>query len=259
MSIYEKVNAIRVDALKLDWNPDKTFPKGGRMIPFVSGEKIKRQFAPLWAKHKVEFDIEVMDYQIHPELSAKQYTSTLSAKVKFILTDIEDGSKDESVLFGFAPADILQGPKTSISFAYNSYMTAKFHICDKLEDIMEDSDATVMEKLSQMSIPEVGNAPTTEKKSEKVSQPQPTVKTPKKDDSAKTVTSNLTVAENKAKENSMETVIKWLEDGKIIQSQYDEIKSFYDSIVDSSGVTALMRMVRTMKNDINSKNTEVGF
>lgn len=259
MPIYEKLNAIREDALKFDWTPDKAFPKGGKTIQFVSGEKIKRQFAPLWVKHKVDLDVEVTDYQIHSDLSSKQYSQTLSIKVRFILTDAEDGSKTESTVVGFAPADDLHGPKTALSFAYNTFMTTKFQICDKLEDVIEDVEQNVMNRLSQMSVPEVIEtpAPIQETKQDKVNRAvrEKFKKEPTEEPSAV----NLTVAEQKARENSLEQATKWYENGDIVESQYAEIKKAYDSVKNFQDVSNLMKMIRTIKNDINKGKTEAGF
>lgn len=255
MPIYDKIQKIREDALKLDWTTDKTFPKGGRMIPFVSGEKIKRQFAPLFAKHKVDFGVDVLGYEIHPELSAKQYSQTISLTVQFVLTDTEDATQDVCRVIGFAPADDLHGPKTAISFAYNTYMTTKFQICDKLEDAIDDAESNVMDALSKMSVPEVRTPPKTEDVPKKVSQPKSKAETPKTEVSEK---KELTMAEKRAVDNSLEQATKWLEDGQIVESKYNEIREVYDSVTDSQGVFQLMKLIRTVKEDIG-KGKEGGF
>lgn len=257
MPIYEKIQEIREDCLKADWSTDKTFPKGGKMIPFVSGEKIKRTFAPLFAEHKVDLSVEVSNVCIHPELSAKQYTSTMSIDAKFILTDTEDGSKDICIVPGFAPADDLHGPKTALSFAYNTYMTMKFQICDRTDDMVDDVEGSVISELAKKSVPEVGSTPKTEEKPKEVVVPIPVAKKPSEGDSAVSVTKSLTLAEKKAVANSVDTATKWLEEGKIIESQFEEVKKMADSVTDSNGVCDLIGHIRVLKKNIGSK--EVGM
>lgn len=254
MPIYEKIQEIREDCLKADWSTDKTFPKGGKMIPFVSGEKIKRTFAPLLAEHKVDLSVEVSNVCIHPELSAKQYTSTMSIDAKFILTDTEDGSKDICIVPGFAPADDLHGPKTALSFAYNTYMTMKFQICDRTDDMVDDVEGSVISELAKKSVPEVGSTPKSEQKPKEVVVPIPVKPMQSKDGSKD---SALTLAEKKAVANSVDTATKWLEEGKIIESQYEEVKKMADSVTDSNGVCDLIGHIRVLRKDIGSK--EVGM
>jgi len=254
MPIYEKIQEIREVCLKSDWSTDKTFPKGGKMIPFVSGEKIKRTFAPLFAEHKVDLSVEVSNVSIHPELSAKQYSSTVVMDVKFILTDTEDGSKDICIVPGFAPADDLHGPKTAVSFAYNTYMTMKFQICDRTDDMVDDVDGSVISELVKKSVPEVGSTPKTEEKPKEVVVPTPVKPIQSKDGSK---VSSLTLAEKKAVANSVDTATKWLEEGKIIESQYEEVKKMADSVTDSNGVCDLIGHIRVLKKNIGTK--EVGM
>jgi hypothetical protein len=245
---------MREDCLKADWSTDKTFPKGGKMIPFVSGEKIKRTFAPLFAEHKVDLSVEVSNVCIHPELSAKQYTSTMSIDAKFILTDTEDGSKDICIVPGFAPADDLHGPKTAVSFAYNTYMTMKFQICDRTDDMVDDVEGSVISELVKKSVPEVGSTPKSEQKPKEVVVPTPVKPIQSKDGSK---VSSLTLAEKKAVANSVDTATKWLEEGKIIESQFEEVKKMADSVTDSNGVCDLIGHIRFLKKNIGTK--EVGM
>lgn len=265
MPIYEKIQEIREDCLKADWSTDKTFPKGGKMIPFVSGEKIKRTFAPLLAEHKVDLSVEVSNVCIHPELSAKQYTSTMSIDAKFILTDTEDGSKDICIVPGFAPADDLHGPKTALSFAYNTYMTMKFQICDRTDDMVDDVEGSVISELKAKALSEgtsINPVYQTEVKNKEVLNP------PKFDSKTGELISpslsfgnhskgELTLAEKKAVANSVDTATKWLEEGKIIESQYEEVKKMADSVTDSNGVCDLISHIRILKKNIGTK--EVGM
>lgn len=273
MPIYEKIQEIREDCLKADWSTDKTFPKGGKMIPFVSGEKIKRTFAPLLAEHKVDLSVEVSNVCIHPELSAKQYSSTMSIDAKFILTDTEDGSKDICIVSGFAPADDLHGPKTALSFAYNTYMTMKFQICDRTDDMVDDVEGSVISELKAKALSEstsvnptiltevknkeVTSTPRIDSKTGEVVTPNLSFGKQSKGDSAVSVTKSLTLAEKKAVSNSLETATKWLEDGKIIESQYEEVKKMAETVCDSNGVCDLISHIRVLKKDIGTK--EVGM
>lgn len=270
MPIYEKIQEMREDCLKADWSTDKTFPKGGKMIPFVSGEKIKRTFAPLLAEHKVDLSVEVSNVCIHPELSAKQYTSTMSIDAKFILTDTEDGSKDICIVPGFAPADDLHGPKTALSFAYNTYMTMKFQICDRTDDMVDDVDGSVISELKAKALSEstsvnpvilreikneeVTNPPKFDSKTGELISPSLSFGKKSKDGSKD---SALTLAEKKAVANSVDTATKWLEEGKIIESQYEEVKKMADSVTDSNGVCDLIGHIRVLKKNIGTK--EVGM
>lgn len=256
MPIYEKIQKIREDSLKLDWTPDKSFPKAGKMIPFVSGEKIKTQFAPLWAKHKVDFGLDVIDTKIHPDLAGKGYGQTYEVKVRFILTDIEDGSQDSEVSIGFAGADDIHAPKTAVAYAYNCYMTGKFQINDG-NDAEEDAEADMVAKLSARAMPEtVRNPAKTEETVKKVSAPEHLPKIPVKDVSTPNA---LTIAEKKAADRSMEKVIKWYEEGKIVETEYQKVKELYDALSSPADVHFLMGTVRNIEQNVTKDSTEAGF
>ena len=261
MPIYEKIQKIREGCLNADWSTDKTFPKGGKMIPFVSGEKIKRTFAPWFAKYHVDLSVRTDNVVIHPDLSAKQYTSTLSLDATFILTDTEDGSQDICTVPGFGPADDLHGPKTALSFAYNTYMTMKFQICDRTDDMVDDVEGSVIGQLMQKSVPEVKAVPTNEKETKGGIVAIPISSKSSEKDSNRNINAStkfkattgsssvLTIAEKKAVANSVETATKWLEEGKIIESQFEKIKNMADSIKDSAGVYEIISEIRTLKKD----------
>ena len=68
----------------------------------------------------------------------------------------------------------------------------------------------------------------------------------------------LTMAEKRAVDNSLEQATKWLEDGQIVESKDTEIREVYDSVTDSQGVVQLMKLIRTVKEDIG-KGKEGGF
>ena len=256
MPIYEKIQRIREDSLKLDWTPDKSFPKAGKMIPFVSGDKIRTQFAPLWAKHKVDFGQDVIETKIHPDLAGKGYGQTYEVKVRFILTDIEDGSQDSAVSVGFAGADDIHAPKTAVAYAYNCYMTGKFQINDG-NDAEEDAEAEVVNKLSAMAMPETAKTPSkTEETVKKVSAPEHLPKIPVK---AVSNPNTLTIAERKAADRSLEKVVKWYEDGKIVESEYQKVQELYDALSNPADVHYLMGIVRNIEQNVTKGSTEAGF
>lgn len=256
MPIYEKIQKIREDSLKLDWTPDKSFPKSGKMIPFVSGDKIRTQFAPLWAKHKVDFGQDVIETTIHPDLVGKGYGQTYEVKVRFILTDIEDGSQDSAVSVGFAGADDIHAPKTAVAYAYNCYMTGKFQINDG-NDAEEDAEADMVAKLSARAMPETVKTPSkTEENVKKVSAPEHLPKIPVKDVSTPNA---LTIAEKKAADRSMEKVIKWYEEGKIVETEYQKVKDMYDAVSNPADVHYLMGTVRNIEQNVTKGTTEAGF
>lgn len=256
MPIYEKIQRIREDSLKLDWTPDKEFPKAGKMIPFVSGEKIKKQFAPLWAKHKVDFGVDVVS-ATSLNIPGKGYDITYEVTVQFILTDTEDGTQDISTVRGFAGANDLHAPKTAIAYAYNTYMTNKFQIVDGIEDAEESTEKDIVGRLTAMAVPESTETPVkTEKPIEKVSIPTPNTESPAK--ARETPNASLSVSERKAADKAFEQIVQFYEDGSIVETEYQKVKEIYDGLSSTADVHILMGMVRQIKADMN-KGKEGGF
>lgn len=256
MPIYEKIQRIREDALKLDWSTDQEFPKAGKMIPFVTGKKMKKQFAPLWAKHKVDFSANVVSTQLLP-IAGKGYEQTYEVQVDFVLTDTEDGSTDSTIIYAFAGANDTHAPKTAISYAYNTYISMKFQIVDGIEDAEEVSESNTVARLTAMAVPESTETPVkTEKPIEKVSAPTPNTESPAK--SRETPNVSLSVSERKAADKAFEQIVQFYEDGSIVETEYQKVKEIYDGLSSTADVHVLMGMVRQIKADMN-KGKEGGF
>lgn len=256
MPIYEKIQRIREDALKLDWSTDGEFPKAGKMIPFVSGKKMKKQFAPLWVKHKVDFSANVVSTQLLP-IAGKGYEQTYEVQVDFVLTDTEDGSSDSTIIYAFAGANDTHAPKTAISYAYNTYITMKFQIIDGIEDAEEVSESTTVARLTAMAVPESTETPVkTEKPIEKVSAPTPNTESPAK--ARETPNVSLSVSERKAADKAFEQIVQFYEDGSIVETEYQKVREIYDGLSSTADVHVLMGMVRQIKADMN-KGKEGGF
>lgn len=256
MPIYEKIQRIREDALKLDWSTDGEFPKAGNMIPFVSGKKMKKQFAPLWVKHKVDFSANVVSTQLLP-IAGKGYEQTYEVQVDFVLTDTEDGSSDSTIIYAFAGANDTHAPKTAISYAYNTYITMKFQIIDGIEDAEEVSESTTVARLTAMAVPESTETPVkTEKSIEKVSAPTPSIESPAK--ARETPNVSLSVSERKAADKAFEQIVQFYEDGSIVETEYQKVREIYDGLSSTADVHVLMGMVRQIKADMN-KGKEGGF
>ena len=256
MPIYEKIQRIREDALKLDWSTDGEFPKAGKMIPFVSGKKMKKHFAPLWVKHKVDFSANVVSTQLLP-IAGKGYEQTYEVQVDFVLTDTEDGSSDSTIIYAFAGANDTHAPKTAISYAYNTYITMKFQIIDGIEDAEEVSESTTVARLTAMAVPESTETPVkTEKPIEKVSIPTPNTESPAK--ARETPNASLSVSERKAADKAFEQIVQFYEDGSVVETEYQKVKEIYDGLSSTADVHVLMGMVRQIKADMN-KGKEGGF
>ena len=256
MPIYEKIQRIREDALKLDWSTDGEFPKAGKMIPFVSGKKMKKLFAPLWAKHKVDFSANVVSAQLLP-IAGKGYEQTYEVQVDFVLTDTEDGSSDSTIIYAFAGANDTHAPKTAISYAYNTYISMKFQIIDGIEDAEEVSESNTVARLTAMAVPESTETPVkTEKPTEKVSTPIPKTESPVKHES--TPNASLSVSERKAADKAFEQIVELYGTGNIVENEFNRIREIYESVSCTADVHTLMGMVRQIKADIN-KGKEGGF
>ncbi len=69
----------------------------------------------------------------------------------------------------------------------------------------------------------------------------------------------LTIAERKAADRSLEKVIKWYEDGKIIETEYQKVQELYDALSGPADVHYLMGIVRSIEQNVTKDTTEAGF
>ena len=246
--INEKVMAMRQDILNMDWSPDGSFPLSGKKVWFVSLKKMKRQIAPLFVKHKIDFDFDILSVNevLPSDIGVLQ---KIKVKVKFTLTDSEDGSQIGSTVYGYGPAFDEKGIKTAVSYATNIYLSTKFNIIDGMEDGESDSDNYVADELSKRAIKPTEkkaeepteSKPRTERPQPKVSQDEPSGEKPAK--------AKLSVAEQKAADNAMKKITEMFDKGQLMEDVYLKAKNIYESI-DSAGVFKLMEIRKSQEQTV---------
>lgn len=93
------MNNFRKDVIALDWKDDGRVTFGGNKgYGYLSADKVKKQFAPLLAKHKLELIPEYSDLQcLSPRDSAISHFTVL---FKCTLIDIETGDSVTGCAYG---------------------------------------------------------------------------------------------------------------------------------------------------------------
>ena len=142
VSFYTKLNEMRTESNGLDWEPDKFVPLGGtKGYHYISIYKMKRNLAPIFAKHKVEFIPNYYDIEIEQVGNISQWVVRLDAR----MIDTETGYETSAHTIGCAPVTD-KGPTIAMSFALKQWLSDQFLLIDGMIDPEEGETAAVPNK-----------------------------------------------------------------------------------------------------------------
>ena len=140
VSFYTKLNEMRMESNGLDWEPDKFVPLGGtKGYHYISIYKMKRNLAPIFAKHKVEFIPNYYNIEIMQTGNVTQWVARLEAR----MIDTETGYETSARTIGCAPVTD-KGPTIAMSFALKQWLSDQFLLIDGIIDPEEGETATTV-------------------------------------------------------------------------------------------------------------------
>lgn len=152
-SIYQKIRQMREEVVTLDWTPDKSYIFKGTKIDYVTISKMRKNFAPLFAKCGLDFDFNILEVTNHEDY--------VRIKVEFIITDVDSEQMNITTLFADGSSEFKDGHndkaiEIALSYAGRMYFTTKFQIADGIEADTEGDEvvSNVQLALDERAIPE---------------------------------------------------------------------------------------------------------
>lgn len=136
---YTKLSNMRADVNSLDWSKDALLAMpGGRGYQYLSSDKIKRNLAPLFPKHGLEFDQNVVAVEQFPAIGSMSQHWVVTMEI--VLTDIDTGYSQTTVVKGEAGDSGDKGIGKALTYAYKRWAVGKFQLADGMDpDAMDAS------------------------------------------------------------------------------------------------------------------------
>lgn len=134
--INRKIKAIREDLLKCDWTPDAQYSRPGakgmsQTIHYVTANKIKRNYAPVFAQHGVDYKVNM--------LSLEESDKGCRLQADVILTDLDSDETDVTHMISDSPT-VDKGASISLTNVMREYFSSRFGIVDGLNFEEEEGD-----------------------------------------------------------------------------------------------------------------------
>lgn len=250
--INQKILLARKRMLECDWTTDAQYQRPGprgvpQTIHYVSADKIKRNYVPLFADIGLDYKVEMKSI-----LPTEKGGYTLRADV--ILTDLESDESDITSLISDAPTQD-KGCSIALTNVMRMYFSSRFGIVDGIEYEGEENDyaGSLNKMLSSKAI---------EPKSVEVSDKNSTATIPEIPPEPKNIVQSVsnTPVKKVSKLSAMEEkachgIMAYLDQHKDSMSPelYERAKTVFDMRSESSDVMELMEI----KRDVESKQKAV--
>lgn len=129
ISFYKKLNKMRDECNGLDWTTDKHVGIGMKGYDYISIYKMKRNLAPLFAKHGIEFIPKYHDIETKQAGAAYQWVVHLDAT----MIDIDTGYEVAAQTIGCSPTTD-KGPTVAMAYALKQWLSDQFFLIDGMID-----------------------------------------------------------------------------------------------------------------------------
>ena len=247
MNLRKKVEQLRKKIAQFDLKPDKQYLVKNGCVPYVSGNKIKKQLAVAVMECGLDFSYdmkEVIDLQDRERV-----------KVEFVLEDVDTGECEVRTIFGEGINTTDKAISIAMSYAFRNYFTTRFFMADGIDfteepsSIEEALDNKAVKEDETPVIPKITVPPVVKKTEEPVKTPSKTEDKPSEVSKTipipvKPVKTALSGFEKRAADTAMDTVTKLFSEGKIVEGKYNEIKDAYENCKCSADVLCLMNLTR---------------
>lgn len=245
--INQKILTARKRLLECDWTPDAQYSRPGpkgmpQTIHYVSADKIKRNYVPLFAEIGLDYKVDMRSIQV-----TEKGGYTLKADV--VLTDLESDEQDYTYIISEAPTQD-KGCAIALTNVMRMYFASRFGIVDGIEyDDDRDERAELTAVLASKAVEPVTDVPAKAPQIPEI--PNNPVKTVSEHIPPVVKPSKL----SKMEENACSNIIAYLDKHKdtIEPAIYNHAREIYDKRADSSDVMALMEI----KRDVESKQRAV--
>ena len=135
--LYEKINALRGDVIKLDWAKDGYASFGKTSYKYLPTDKIKANLAPYFHKRGLELQIRFYGLQFLPAVG--NMTQHVVLQMDATIIDIESGESMTDTVYGEAADSGDKAIGKAQTYAVKAWASNKFLIADGMDP--DDVDA----------------------------------------------------------------------------------------------------------------------
>lgn len=163
-AFYKKKSNFRAAALALDWSKDGLMAlPGGRSYNFLSGDKVKKNLAPLFPKFGLELEV---DCKAVTQVEAiGNMTQHWLVECEYTLVDVDTGFSTKRTSFGEAADSGDKGVGKARSHAFKRWAVEEFSIADgidadnssvesggRFKPMTDEEEAKVISKVQEKAI-----------------------------------------------------------------------------------------------------------
>lgn len=252
ISLRKKVEQLRKKIAQFDLKPDKQYLVKNGCVPYVSGNKIKKQLAVAVMECGLDFSYDMKEIIDLPDRER--------VKVEFVLEDVDTGECEVRTIFGEGINTTDKAISIAMSYAFRNYFTTRFFMSDGIDfteepsSIEEALDDKAVKEDEKPVIPKITVPPVVKKTEEPVKTPSKTEDKPSEVSKTipipvKPVKTALSIFEKRAVDNNYEIITKLYSEGKVVEDKYNEIKAARDKCTCSADVLAYMNLTRPIIDD----------
>ena len=151
--LYEKINALRGDVIKLDWTKDGYASFGKTSYKYLPTDKIKANLAPYFHKRGLELQIRFHDLQFLPAVG--NMTQHVVLQMDATIIDIESGESMTDIVYGEAADSGDKAIGKAQTYAIKAWASNKFLIADGMDPDEVESTGNVFRPKSNSETEEV--------------------------------------------------------------------------------------------------------
>ena len=129
--LYEKINALRGDVIKLDWTKDGYASFGKTSYKYLPTDKIKANLAPYFHKRGLELQIRFYGLQFLPAVG--NMTQHVVLQMDATIIDIDSGDSITDTVYGEAADSGDKAIGKAQTYAVKSWASNKFLIADGMD------------------------------------------------------------------------------------------------------------------------------
>ena len=151
--LYEKINALRGDVIKLDWAKDGYASFGKTSYKYLPTDKIKANLAPYFHKRGLELQIKFYGLQFLPAVG--NMTQHVVLQMDATIIDIESGESMTDIVYGEAADSGDKAIGKAQTYAVKAWASNKCLIADGMDPDEIESTGNVFKPKSNSETEEV--------------------------------------------------------------------------------------------------------
>ena len=151
--LYEKINALRGDVIRLDWTKDGYASFGKTSYKYLPTDKIKANLAPYFHKRGLELQIKFYGLQFLPAVG--NMTQHVVLQMDATIIDIESGESMTDIVYGEAADSGDKAIGKAQTYAVKAWASNKCLIADGMDPDEIESTGNVFKPKSNSETEEV--------------------------------------------------------------------------------------------------------